>query len=225
MKRVLPFVIIAVVALVTLGIGAMAYRAKIRAAAPTPAPETAAATAATPAPVDSSHVRGPLDAPVTLEIFGDFQCPSCALVSQGIDELQKQYGGKVRVIFREFPLEMHRHAMKAALAAEAAAIQGKFWELHDKLYQNQPAWSEAANDNFLFESYADAVGLDVARFRADRMAPDIRERVLADMAAGNRRGIKSTPTVFVNGTQLRPGFTRDELQAAIENALGLKKGA
>ena len=156
---------------------------------------------------------------MTLELYGDFQCPPCALVSEGIDEMQKQYQGKMRVVFHEFPLEMHKHAQEAALAAEAAAIQGKFWEMHDELYKHQPIWAEAAKVNSLFESYADAIGLDVARFRADRMAPDVRLRVLADTDAADRRGVKRTPTIFVHGVQLRNGFTKEELEKTIAAAI------
>ena len=223
MKRFLPFVIIALVALLTTVIAVTAYHAKTRVAA---AP--AAGDAASPTPADapedpSLHVRGPRNAAVTLEIYGDFQCPSCAVVSQGIDELQKQHEGNMRVVFREFPLDMHKHAMEAALAAEASAVQGKFWEMHDKLYQNQSVWSEATTVGFLFDSYAESIGLDVARFRADRNAPDVRLRVREDMKTGDSRGIKSTPTVFVNGMQLRAGFTKDELQKTIDAALAQKK--
>ena len=129
----------------------------------------------------------------------------------------------MRVVFREFPLDMHKHAMEAALAAEASAVQGKFWEMHDKLYQNQSVWSEATTVGFLFDNYAESIGLDVARFRADRSAPDVRLRVREDMKTGDSRGIKSTPTVFVNGMQLRAGFTKDELQKTIDAALAQKK--
>ncbi len=226
MKRFLPFVIIAVVALVTAGVAAMVYHTKTQAGPASVAGVTASAIPATAqAPEDSTHVRGPRDAPVTLEVYGDFQCPSCAFVSQGIDELQKQYQGKMRVVFHEFPLEMHKHGKEAAWAAEAAAIQGKFWEMHDKLYENQPSWAEATKVNPLFESYADAIGLDVARFRADRIAPDVRLRVLADTEAGDRRGVKSTPTIFVNGDRMRNGLTKDELEKTIVAAFPSKKNS
>jgi protein-disulfide isomerase len=225
MKRSLPFVIIAAVAVLTLSIAAAVYRAKTR-----PAPIPVAKVVGSPTPAEapedaSSHVRGPHNAPVTLEIYGDFQCPSCALVSQGIDELQKQYEGKMRVLFHEFPLKMHRHAMEAALAAEAAGIQGKFWEMHDALYRNQPVWAEATTVNFLFESYAQQIGLDVARFRVDSRAPDVRARVNADAAAAESRGVKVTPTIFINGAELRAGFTRDKLEATIKTALAPKKSS
>jgi predicted DsbA family dithiol-disulfide isomerase len=130
------------------------------------------------------------------------------LASQGIDELQKEYKDKMKVIFHEFPLEMHQHAVAAALAAEAATVQGKFWEMHDILYQCQSVWSNATNVNYLFESYAESLNLDVARFRADCQAADLRARIMAEGKIGETRGAKNTPTIFINGTELRTGFAR-----------------
>ena len=223
MKRFLPFVIIAAVALLTVGIATAVYRAKTKTG---PVPLAGVAGSPTPSELPEDpflHARGPRNAPVTLVIYGDFQCPPCAVVSKAIDELQKQHEGKMRVVFHQFPLEMHRHAIKAALAAEAAAVQGKFWEMHDMLYRYQPVWGETTNPNFLFESYAESIGLDVARFRADRSAPDVRARVIADAAFGESQGIKVTPTIFINGIELRTGFTKDQLQGAIVAALAPKK--
>jgi protein-disulfide isomerase len=223
MKRFLPFVIIAAVALLTVGIATAVYRVKTRSA---PADSSGRTPTPAAAPEDPSlHVRGPRNAPVTLEIYGDFQCPSCALVSQAIDDLEKKYEGKMCVVFHEFPLEMHKHAMEAALAAEAAAVQGKFWPMHDMLYRYQSVWAEATTVNFFFESYAESIGLDVARFRADRTAPDIRARVMTDATKGDSRGVKNTPTIFINGTELRTGFTVEQLQSAIEAALAARKGS
>ncbi|MBA3961345.1 MAG: thioredoxin domain-containing protein [Chthoniobacterales bacterium] len=224
MKLFLPFVIIAAVALLTAGIAARAYHEKMR-----PAPALMPGVEASPQPANTlegaAYARGPRDAPVTLEIYGDFQCPPCAVVSKGIDAIQRQYEGRVRVVFREFPLEIHKHAKEAALAAEAAAIQGKFWEMHDELYENQLSWAEAPKVNSLFESYAEAIGLDVARFHADSMAPDVRRRVLADINAGDRRAVDRTPTVFVNGVRLGNSFSKDQLEKAIVAALPLKKNS
>jgi protein-disulfide isomerase len=219
MKRFFPFFIIGAVALLTVGTAAVMYRVKTR---PTPAPHHETAVTATPAEAPENpflHVRGPRNAPVTLEIYGDFQCPSCALASQAIDELQKQYEDKVKVIFHEFPLEMHRHALAAALAAEAAAVQGKFWEMHDMLYQYQPVWSSATSVNYLFESYAESLGLDVARFRADRQSADVRAHILEDGKGGEARGVKNTPAIFINGTELRTGFSKDKMRETIDAAL------
>ena len=98
------------------------------------------------------------------------------------------------------------------LAAEAAAVQGKFWEMHDMLYQYQPVWSSATNVNYFFESYAESLGLDVARFRADRQSADVRAHVIEDGKGGEARGVKNTPTIFINGTELRTGFTKEKMQ-------------
>jgi len=219
MKRFLPFLIIGAVALLTVGTAAVMYWVKTR---PTPAPQAGTAVAATPVEAPENpflHVRGSRNAPVTLEIYGDFQCPSCALASQAIDELQKEYKDKLKVIFHEFPLEMHQHAAAAALAAEAATVQGKFWEMHDILYQYQSVWSNATNVNYLFESYAESIGLDVARFRADRESADVRARVLEDGKGGEARGVKNTPTIFINGTELRTSFSKEKMRETIDAAL------
>jgi protein-disulfide isomerase len=223
MKRFLPFIIIAVVALLTVGIATTFYRAKVR-----PAPEVA--VRATPTPADekedpSLHVRGPRKAPVTIEIYGDFQCPSCAMASHAIDELEKQSAGKLRIIFYEFPLAMHNHAVEAAMAAEAAGLQGHFWEMHDTLYQYQSVWSRVTDVGHFFEAYADSLGLDVERFQADRKSPEVRARVVSDGDAGVARGVKNTPTLFINGREAKTAFTLEKLQEAIKEALAAKKNS
>jgi protein-disulfide isomerase len=114
---------------------------------------------------------------------------------------------------------MHQHAAAAALAAEAATVQGKFWEMHDILYQYQSVWSNATNVNYLFESYAESIGLDVARFRADRESADVRARVLEDGKGGEARGVKNTPTIFINGTELRTSFSKEKMRETIDAAL------
>ncbi len=242
MKRFLPFLIIAIVALLTVGIATAIYRAKMRpatpvAATPVPAASTPAAGAsagdaaavATPTPEGkedpSLHVRGPRTAPVTVEVYGDFQCPSCGHSAGIMKELEAQYHDQLRVIFYEFPLAMHQHAMEAAMAAEAAGVQGKFWEMHDLLYQYQAVWSKVSDVSQFFGSYAESIGLDVARFNADRQSPDIRQRVMSQGEAGTARGVKNTPTIFLNGNEVRAGFTRDSLQQAIEAARTPKKGS
>ena len=93
------------------------------------------------------------------------------------------------------------------------------------LYRYQHVWAEATTVNFFFESYAESIGLDVARFRADRNAPDVRARVMADGTKGESRGVKNTPTIFINGTQLRTSFSPEEMQSAIEKALAAGKGS
>ena len=222
MKRYLPFAIIIAVAVLTMGAAAMLYRSKISVH---PAPVAAPARAGQTAPAESreTHARGAPDAPVTLEIFGDFQCPSCATVSGVISKLEQDYGLRLRVIFREFPLAIHSHAVEAALAAEAAGLQGRFWEMHDMLYQYQTVWSKVSDVSRFFEAYAESLGLDVERFKMDSQSPAVRARVISEGETGVSRGVRNTPTIFVNNSEMRGAFTRENLRAAIETALVAKK--
>ena len=199
MKRYLPFVIVLGVALVTLGSGAVLYRAKRPQVKNIPdSPNVAAQKDA------SAHVRGKTDAPVTLEEFGDFQCPPCGQFAGFAEELLKEYDSRLRVVFRNFPLPGHEHAREAALAAEAAGFQGKFWEMHDTLYREQSAWSKAPNVRELFESYAGTLGLNMEQFKKDMDSDKARERVDSDHALGDSLGIKVTPTLFINKRAMEP---------------------
>jgi protein-disulfide isomerase len=257
MKRFLPFIIIIIVGLATVGGAIVFYRAKMQpltavtpaakpaatagtSAAPTTGTTVAATTGTTPAEVGGSpsteppallaqpeensslHVRGPSNAPVTLEIYGDFQCPSCRVAAMLIKDLEADYGDKMREIFYEFPLAMHNHSVEAARAAEAAGIQGKFWEMHDQLYEHQDVWSKVSSVSFFFDTYAQSLGLDVARFRADCQSPDVQQMVISQGDAGAARGVQNTPTIFINGKLLRAGFTKEKIQEAIDAALAEK---
>ena len=111
------------------------------------------------------HIRGKADAPVTLVEFGDYQCPACGAYYPIIEEVLRRYPDKVKLEFHHYPLiQVHPHALKAAKAAEAAGEQGKFWEMHDKLYQNQPIWSRSSNAEAQFLAYAGEIGLDANKF-------------------------------------------------------------
>src|SRR6202051_1837939 len=163
MKRYLPFVIVAGVALAALGSGAMLYRVK--------RPQLHAIPPSNSIPgksdAESMHIRGNPDAPVTLEEFADFQCPPCGSFATFGEALLKEYDPRLRIVFRNFPLSAHEHAREAALAAEAAGLQGRFWEMHDVLYREQGSWSKAPNVRELFESYAGTIGLDLDKFKKD----------------------------------------------------------
>jgi protein-disulfide isomerase len=206
MKRYLPFIIVAAVALITLGTGWMLVRAK-RLPAPTAAAKESTSSR-------EMHVRGEADAAVTLEEFGDFECPPCSIMSGAIHQLEKDYGSKLRVIFRQFPLPTHAHAREAALASEAAHLQGRFWEMHDLLYKEQAVWSKAADVPALLDSYAGTIGLDLERFKKDMASPEVDARVTADHDEGASRGVSSTPTIFINNTVVPPPSL---------NPLGLRK--
>jgi protein-disulfide isomerase len=222
MKRYLPFVIVVGVALATFGSGTMLYRAKHQQLQAIPEGQ---ALSANNGP-GSVHIRGNPNAPVTLEEFGDFQCPPCGSFAGFAEELLKEYDSRLRILFRHFPLSAHLHAREASLAAEAAGVQGRFWEMHDMLYRQQAAWSNAPNARELFESYASTIGLNVDQFKKDMDGEQAKERVDSDYARGESLGIKLTPTLYING---QPVDTKDKnpegVRAAINAALAGKPHA
>jgi protein-disulfide isomerase len=215
MKRYLPFVIVIVVALATFGGGTMLYRARRPQVKNIPESQSVRARSDT-----SAHVRGNPAAAVTLEEFGDFQCPPCGQFAGFAEELLREYDSRLRVVFRNFPLPAHEHAREAAVAAEAAGFQGKFWEMHDTLYREQAAWSKAPNARELFESYAGTLGLNMDQFKKDMDSDKARERVDSDHALGDFLGVKVTPTLFINNRPVEPQAKNPEgLRAAINAAL------
>lgn len=216
MKRYLPFIIVVGVALATFGSGTILYRAKRPQVKNIPESQSAPAKTNT----DSAHIRGNPDAPVTLEEFGDFQCPPCGQFAGFVEELLREYDSRLRVVFRNFPLPAHEHAREAALAAEAAGLQGKFWEMHDTLYREQALWSKASDARGLFESYAGTIGLNVDQFKKDMDSDKVMERVDSDHALGDSLGIKVTPTLFINNRPVDPKDKNPEgVRAAINAAL------
>ena len=170
-------------------------------------------------PVLNSPARGPADAAVTLTVFSDFQCPYCARLGPFVDELMAKNPGKVRVVFKQFPLRMHNLAMPAALASLAAREQGKFWPMHDLLFNNFSQLSEEK-----IRALAQEAGLDLARFDRDRNTQKLRDEVQRDLALGQQAGVQGTPTVFLNG---RPLKDRSPLavQALIDREVARGKGA
>jgi len=171
----------------------------------------------------SIHILGNPDAPVTLEEFGDFQCPPCGTLSGPINQLEQDYRPRLRVIFRHFPLTMHRHAREAALASEAAGRQGRFWQMHDVLYREQAVWSEAADVRPLFDTYAGMLGLKIDRFKKDMESEEVNRRVTADQLRGTALGVTITPTLFVNNRALpNASLSPAALRAGVEAAMNIK---
>jgi protein-disulfide isomerase len=162
---------------------------------------------------DGQPVIGNPSAPVTIVEFTDFECPSCAKTQPILEEIAKEYGERVRLVMRDFPLNQHPNAIKAAEAAEAAREQGKYWEYIALLFKNQ----SALNVEKLRE-YASQVGLDRKKFDEDLDSGKYADRVQLDLIEGNRLGVNSTPTVFINGRRIKEK-TRESLKAAIEAAL------
>src|SRR5437867_11304999 len=144
---------------------------------------------------DRDHIQGPADAPIALIEYGDYECPYCGEAYPIVQAVQRRLGDRLCFAFRNFPLvNSHPHAEHAAEAAEAAGAQGKFWEMHDILFENQ----NALEDEDL-PRYAAALGLDVPRFMTDVLAGKYAWRVRADFKSGVRGGVNGTPTFFING--------------------------
>ena len=166
------------------------------------APKQAARPAAPAKPVDiqlgNAPVFGDKSAPVKLVVFSDFECPFCSRVNPTIERVKQEYGDKVAIAFKQFPLAMHANAQPAAVAALAAHKQGKFWPMHDKLFENQ---RNLSRDDLI--SYARDLGLDMSRFEKDLDDPALKTWVNADMAEGRKFGVRGTPATFINGRILK----------------------
>lgn len=235
MRRYLPFAIIGAVLLIGSVSALLLFRSKYSS---TPLKIAAGQPGAEP-----SHIRGPANARVTLEEFGDFQCPPCAILATTLRKIEHDYETSVRVVFREFPLAMHAHAQTAACAAEAAGLQGHFWEMHDLLFENALNWSKesarpfirvipgpnaspdenAAGVRAIFTGYATTLGLDVERFKRDMDAEAVKARIKSDQDRAASIGVDRTPILFVDGVQIPFSSQNvDALHTMIDAALSGK---
>jgi protein-disulfide isomerase len=160
------------------------------------------------------HVQGSASATLTLLEYGDYECPYCGAAYPIVKEVQRRLGGRLRFVFRNFPLaNMHPHATLAAQAAEAVGAHGKFWEMHDMLYEHQSALGE---DDLV--GYAGRLGVDGAKFSAELHRPVYAERVREDFSSGVRSGVNGTPTFYINDVRHNGSYEVEELLEAIENA-------
>ena len=169
---------------------------------------------------ESGHALGPANAPVTLDEYADFECPSCARLSEPLNQLAKEFGPRLRVVFHHCPLVEHKHALEASYAAEAAGLQGKFWEMHDTLYRDQDVWSNSSDPVSLFSVYAMYISLNEQRFKIDMESDEVKARVASDARKSISLGIHTTPSVFINNRQIdSKRLNLDDLRQEIETAL------
>jgi protein-disulfide isomerase len=160
------------------------------------------------------HAQGPTSATLTLVEYGDYECPYCGRAYPIVKAVQKRLGAKLRFVFRNFPLaEIHPHAENAALAAEAAGELGKFWEMHDALFENQRSLGQSQ-----LASYAEALGLDAGAFSKQLHSQPLIERVREDFMSGVRSGVNGTPTFFINGHRFDGSWDFAGLVEALEAA-------
>ena len=165
---------------------------------------------------DSDHIRGEREHPVSIVVYADFQCPACAVENETMARLWPQLSDRAHLIFRHFPVtSTHQNTWEASLYAEAAARQGRFWEMHDYLFATQRLWSALPDAESEFDSYALELNLDIDRLRADMASDEVVAKIRNDQRGGNAAGVQGTPTVFINGRQLaRP--TRQRILEVVE---------
>ncbi|MDP2630175.1 MAG: thioredoxin domain-containing protein [Candidatus Uhrbacteria bacterium] len=151
----------------------------------------------------SDHVRGNELAQKTLVEYSDLQCPACKAYYPILKDVEKEFGTTVRIVYRHFPLtQIHKNSLAASYATEAASKQGKFWEMHDMLFEKQELWSSGENVAETFVGYAKELGLDTEKFKTDMGSQDVKDRVKRDMNSGTAAGVPGTPTFFLNGKQI-----------------------
>ncbi len=212
MKRYLPFIIIAVVLAIAAAGAFWLFR--------TQAPQESAASQPAAAPGDAASVNSSKGV-VVFEEFGDYQCPPCGAMHPDLKKIKADYGDRIRFIFRHFPLsQIHPNARAAANAAIAAGKQGKFWEMHDLLYENQSVWAEAPDLTPIAVNFATQLGLNITQFAQDMNGTAVSAEVYADYQRGISMGVTGTPTVFLNGQQLtNEQMTPDKIRQEIDRRL------
>jgi len=183
-------------------------RAEARPARPDPAERHEVA-------LDGAPVRGPESAKVTIVEFADFQCPFCTRVNSTLTQIREQYPKDVKLVFKHLPLRIHPQAPGAHAAAEAAHRQGKFWEMHDKIFGNQ---GDLAPETFV--SYAGQIGLDVDAFKKDVGSDDVKKRLDADTREAQTLGVSGTPAFFINGKYLAGAQPFEAFKQRIDEELG-----
>ncbi len=232
MKRILPFIII----LVVLGaaLSSVWYLTRPVPVSPPPTPaapqspgspagptQPAAVTTGIPG-ANPAHTKGPANAPLKLEEFGDFECPPCGAFHPVLEQMEQEFGDKLQVTFRQFPLtQLHQHAVAAASATEAAGIQNKFWDMHKLIFEHQKEWKGQFDVRPIFEGYAKQIGLDVERYKRDFGGDLVAQRIFQDGKRGHSMGVKGTPTIFLNGRDVpfETAISPDKLRALLQNEL------
>lgn len=164
--------------------------------------------------LDDAPVRGPATALVTIVEFSDYQCPFCSRAHNTMVELEKQYGGKIRVAMKQHPLDFHPRAKPASLAALSAGAQGKYWEMHDKIFANQQQLEDAT-----FEGYAKELGLNVDKWKADQQSPSFAAQISKDTAQAMQLGATGTPAFFINGRKVSGAQPIDNFKRVIDEEL------
>ncbi len=172
----------------------------------------------------SNHTEGKGSTGVTLREFGDFQCPACGQYYPIVKQIVNEYNDKITFQFSNFPLvQIHQNAMSSARAAEAAGLQGKYWEMHDLLYQQQSMWSSSSSATSIFNQYAAQLGLNVEKFKTDYASPAVLNTINADIKAAQQIGATGTPTFVLDGKKIdTPPTTIEGFRKVLDDAIAAK---
>lgn len=154
--------------------------------------------------IATDHIKGNTEAELVLMEYSDFQCPACALTYPNLKKLSELYPEDIQIVYRHYPLtSIHAYAFMAAKATEAAAIQGKFWEMHDLIFENQTIWSNMDKPLNAFTNYATQLGLNLDQFLIDMESSEVEKKINWDIKAGNAAGVTGTPSLYVNGEKIQ----------------------
>jgi protein-disulfide isomerase len=209
-----------------VAVAAIAAFIFVRQPAETPATAPAAGVDAGQVLSTGGTSRGPQDAPITLVEFGDYQCPSCKAYHPIVEEVLARFPSQVRFEFRHYPLvQIHPNAMAAHIAAEAAGRQGKYWEMHELLFQTQEQWSQSPNPESDFLTLANRLGLNANQFMQAVRSPETQQRILEDVIRARDLNVEATPTFYLNGDIVDPGGSVEEFARQIEFKLSNKTSA
>jgi protein-disulfide isomerase len=190
----------------------------IKLAGRTPASQTALLANAVSA---SDQIRGNKDGKVVLVEYSDFQCPACKIFYSFLKDIEGKYGDGLQLVYRHFPLSQHANAMLAAQAAEAAGKQGKFWEMHDKIFEGQNTWANQGKSDAekTFVAYAQSLGLNTDQFKKDFSSNEIKTKIENDYKGGIKSGVNATPAFFLNGKKLPPPTSYGDFENTIVQAI------
>jgi len=168
---------------------------------------------------EADHRKGNLQSEIELVEYGDFQCPACRAYAPLLKQVEAEFGDRITMVYRHYPLSGHEHAKEGARAAEAAALQGKFWEMHDMLFEKQDEWVKASNLEDTFVGYAVALGLNPDQFRQDYNSEQVADAVQEDLTSALQEGLNSTPSFFFANQRILNPQSYAEFQQVITSVL------
>lgn len=170
--------------------------------------------------VNGEYLPASSSAAITLVEFGDYECPACGIYEPYVKKILTDFPGKVTYVFRNYPLPQHKNAPISSYAVEAAGIQGKYWEMHEKMFVNQSAWSGLSDPSGVFVSYAKDLGLNVDQFTSDMNSKKVKDIVQRDTSDGNTVKLTETPTFYINDTKVSLTGDANQLESLIQSEIG-----